>query len=257
MIGPAADEAPERPALSRLVAGEALAYAIQGALYPVTAALASRDGHAGPAVVLVHGHGASPGSLWPLGHALARAGYRRVTSFGYRARGRVEDHAAALGELVDAKVPRDVPVLVVGHSLGGIIARLWLQDLGGAERTRAFVSLSTPHRGLALARLARPVPLIRELTPDSALMKRLWAGADRLGSVSCLSVVSGRDHFIRAPGDAAFHPATLVTVDHVGHAGVLFSPAVHALVTAHLVAAAPPPGMAATAPGQSAQGADR
>ena len=251
-----ASEAASRPALPRFVAGEAVAYALQGALLPVGSALTTRDGGVGPAVILVHGHGASPGSLWPLGRSLRRAGYRRFAAFAYKARGRVEGHARDLARFVETEVPADAEVVIVGHSLGGLLARLWLQELGGADRARALVTLSTPHRGLGLARLARPVPLIRELTPDSELMKRLWAGTDRLAGVRCLSIVSDRDHFIRAPEDAAFHPAELVRVDHVGHAGVLFSPAVHALVARHLTAAAPPPGAAAE-PGQAAQGADR
>ena len=38
-------------------------------------------------------------------------------------------------------------VIVVAHSLGGLVARYWLGPLGGAGDCRALVTLGTPHRG--------------------------------------------------------------------------------------------------------------
>jgi len=241
-------------ALPRFALGELYAYALQGALYPVGERLTSHDGGAGPAVVFVHGHGASPGSFLPMRRTLARAGYRRFAAFGYPPSGTVAEQAERLGELVERTLPSHTEVAIVGHSLGGIIGRYWLQELGGAARARAFVSLSTPHRGLGLARLV-PVPLIRELVPGSDLMKRLWSGSDRLASVTCVSVVSARDHFVRDPEGAAFHPADLCVVDGAGHAGLLFSGEVHRLVVDRLTEALPPLGGVRTGTPEAAHGA--
>src|SRR3712207_6640980 len=63
-------------------------------------------------------------------------------------------------------------VHVVGHSLGGLIARYHVQRQGGAERVRSLVTLGTPHGGSVLAHLL-PTPMIRQLRPGSAVLQEL------------------------------------------------------------------------------------
>jgi pimeloyl-ACP methyl ester carboxylesterase len=38
-------------------------------------------------------------------------------------------------------------VIVVGHSMGGLIARYWMGKLGGWQMTDGLITLGTPHRG--------------------------------------------------------------------------------------------------------------
>jgi pimeloyl-ACP methyl ester carboxylesterase len=61
---------------------------------------------------------------------------------------------------------------VVGHSLGGLIARYYVQRLGGDERVHTCVTLGTPHQGTVAARLL-PWPLVKQVRPDSDLMAEL------------------------------------------------------------------------------------
>jgi triacylglycerol lipase len=61
---------------------------------------------------------------------------------------------------------------VVGHSLGGLIARYYIQRLGGHERVHTCVTLGTPHQGTIAARLL-PWPLVKQVRPDSDLMTEL------------------------------------------------------------------------------------
>jgi triacylglycerol lipase len=61
---------------------------------------------------------------------------------------------------------------VVGHSLGGLIARYYVQRLGGHERVHTCVTLGTPHQGTVAARLL-PWPLVKQVRPDSELMTEL------------------------------------------------------------------------------------
>src|SRR6187397_651848 len=67
--------------------------------------------------------------------------------------GRIEDLAvqvesAVAGLLENSAVPR---IDLVGFSMGALVARYWLQRLGGKERTRRFVSISGPHGGTLTA----------------------------------------------------------------------------------------------------------
>jgi pimeloyl-ACP methyl ester carboxylesterase len=48
--------------------------------------------------------------------------------------------------VLDSYVGR-AEVIVVAHSMGGLVARWWLDRLGGAERCRGLVTLGTPYRG--------------------------------------------------------------------------------------------------------------
>lgn len=218
--------------LLRFVAREIGSYALHGLLgarprRPLAAG-------PGPTVVFIHGHGGSGGGFAFLERALRRDGHRRFASWEYDARGTVDEVAGRLADWARGAI--DGEVHVVGHSLGGILARVWLQELGGRERARSLVTLSTPHHGLAAMPGARLLPLVRELGVGSPLLARLDASAAALDGLPCLSVVSVRDHFVRPWANAGFDGARLVPVQHAGHVGVLFSRRVHRLVAEHLAA---------------------
>ena len=64
-------------------------------------------------------------------------------------------------------------VHLVGHSLGGLIARYYVQRLGGDRRVDVLVTLGTPHAGIPAARLLSWLPLVAQLRPDSAAIAEL------------------------------------------------------------------------------------
>ena len=110
----------------------------------------------------------------------------------------------------------DVEVDLLGFSMGGIIGRVWLQQLGGARRTRRFVSVGSPQRGTltaqwipswlfaGLADMKRGSPLLRSLNADVQSLQGLdcvsyycrwdlmvvpgWQAHLPVGSVSSLPV---------------------------------------------------------------------
>jgi pimeloyl-ACP methyl ester carboxylesterase len=167
-----------------------------------------------------------------LERALRARGHRRTVAWDYRASGTIEAVAGRLARFARASL--DGELHVVAHSLGGIVARLWLQELGGRERARSLVTLSTPHRGLARIPGAGVLPLVREIVAGSALLERLERGAAALDGLPSLAIVSARDHFVRPWHQAGFAGARLVPVSSAGHVGVLFSPEVARLVGDHL-----------------------
>ncbi|WP_330332104.1 alpha/beta fold hydrolase [Streptomyces sp. NBC_00536] len=133
-----------------------------------------------PPVLLLHGFTDNRSVFVLLRRALAKGGRRRVETYNYSpftldlraAAHRLAAHVEELCERTGA--PR---VDLVGHSLGGLIARYYVQRLGGDTRVRTLVTLGTPHAGTRVAPGAGAHPVIRQIRPGSSVMAELAAPA--------------------------------------------------------------------------------
>ena len=80
-----------------------------------------------------------------------RSGSADVVVFPYDFRLGVQHAAQRLAAEIAARVDGGESgrrrVIVVAHSLGGLVARYWVGVLGGARVCRAIITLGTPHRG--------------------------------------------------------------------------------------------------------------
>jgi hypothetical protein len=83
--------------------------------------------------------------------------------------------ARALGQQVESVCADGAgrTAVVIGYSLGGLIARYYVQRLGGDAHVPLLITLATPHSGTATALLAPAHPLLRQLRPGSALLTEL------------------------------------------------------------------------------------
>ncbi|MFH8368552.1 lipase family alpha/beta hydrolase [Streptomyces sp. NPDC018031] len=83
--------------------------------------------------------------------------------------------AALLGDHVQEVCKRTGRrrVDLVGHSLGGLIARYYVQRLGGDARVHTLVTLGTPHGGTRAVPLLSAHPLVRQMRPDSPVIEAL------------------------------------------------------------------------------------
>lgn len=199
---------------------EMAAVARQGWLIPQLSRTLMHHGDARHLVVFVHGMFASSGVFRPMAFALAREGYApRQVHFDYKPMGNIERHAKRLVTVLEeARVPG--PVVVVAHSLGGLIVRHALQHLG--LRVDALVTMGTPHLGTSAAR-PWPWQLARELSPGSVAIESLVATAHRLQRTAVTSVVAENDLLVEAES-AALPGSRLVSIPHVGHHGMLYDP---------------------------------
>lgn len=126
-------------------------------------------------VVLVHGFVDNRSVFSVMRRGLHRRGFTQTCTWNYSplladvARG-AADLGAHIEEICE-QTGHD-RVHVVGHSLGGLIARYHVQRQGGDQRVESLVTLGTPHRGSVLAHVL-PTPLVRQLRPGSPVLREL------------------------------------------------------------------------------------
>ncbi|WP_189317279.1 esterase/lipase family protein [Streptomyces brasiliensis] len=92
--------------------------------------------------------------------------------------------ARALGEQVELASARSPgrALVLIGYSLGGLIARYYVQRLEGDTYVPLVITLATPHGGTATALLTPPHPLLRQLRPGSGLLTELAEPATGCGT---------------------------------------------------------------------------
>lgn len=111
---------------------------------------------AGTPIVLVHGWIDNRSIFTLLRRTLRRKGFGRVVTMNYSILTHDVPRAAArLARLVEDLCEETgyERVHVVGHSMGGLVARYYVQRLGGDARIHTLATLGTPHGGTFAARL--------------------------------------------------------------------------------------------------------
>jgi len=90
--------------------------------------------------------------------------------------------AEQLSDYVQQVIPAGQPFDLVGFSMGGIISRYFVQRLGGLERVRRLVTISSPHCGtwtaylrsnLGASQMCVQSPFLRDLNQDANCLEQL------------------------------------------------------------------------------------
>lgn len=205
----------------RVASMEALAYARQATLmhHDTTKPVVPRDVRDGEdVVVLLHGLFATAGVLRPLRRAIGRLPRVHTATFTYApgpdVAGLCDQLAALTGEL-----PASARLHLVGHSLGGVVARAYAHDRADA-RVVQTISLGAPFAGVPGAGMVA-LGAARDLDPQSALLRRIRIGAENLG-IPHLSILAGGDNVVRPPLMHALPGGDVVVLEELGHNTLLF-----------------------------------
>ncbi|WP_426562800.1 alpha/beta fold hydrolase [Angustibacter sp. McL0619] len=147
-----------------------------GHLPPVQRGLLIGDVEAaGTPILLVHGLVDNRSIFTLLRRGLLRRGFGRVHSINYSPLTTdIRTAARRLAEAVEQITGETgyERIHVVGHSLGGLIARYYVQRLDGDQRVHTLVTLGSPHAGTKAAYLL-PARLGRQLRPGSDVLAEL------------------------------------------------------------------------------------
>jgi pimeloyl-ACP methyl ester carboxylesterase len=176
-------------------------------------------------VVLLHGLFASAGVLRPLRERIERDAGAHTASFSYLPGPGVRALAARLDALVD-QIPKRVRVHLVGHSLGGLVARYYVQCTPHDDRVVQTISIASPFGGTEQARWL-PVGVGRDIAQGSPLLELIARTADRT-AIPHTAFVAGADTMVVPPESAAFAAADEVLVlEGLGHNAVLYDGDLH------------------------------
>ena len=224
-----------RPASYLGVVREMLLMSVHAATYPLGLLPApplnpdKLDPAARRPVLLLHGWVHNRSAFLLMQHGLRRAGFGPVHTFEYPSfAGDLDEMAHRVGPAVQrllATSGRDSCVLI-GHSMGGLIARQFVQELGGDRFVDTVVTLGTPHRGTysAYCGVGRPAEQCR---PGSDYLQRLERTATP-GATHWISYYSDLDFMVTPAVSAKLtHPAlgaTNVRIRDMGHLSMLLSP---------------------------------
>lgn len=190
-------------------------------------------------VVLVHGYVHNRSAFVALTRQLRRAGFRYIHGLNYNP---LRHDTPELAEMLSVEVDRvrdttgAEQVMLVGHSMGGIVARFYTQELAAPGTVNTVITLASPHRGTYASYLA-PGPASRDLRPGSRLIRQLQEGA-RPSNTRWLAYWSDLDPFVTPAVHAKLsHPAlnaTNIRLRDTGHLSLLMSREVTGDVVDHL-----------------------
>jgi triacylglycerol lipase len=198
-------------------------------------------------VLLVPGYGGATTSLSVLAKTLRTRGFdASVVTLPGDGTGDLAVQAQALERAAVAAILRSgkPSVDVVGYSAGGVVARLWVRDYGGATRARRVITLGSPQHGTEVATLAGSTigcpTACQELDPDSSLLQNLNAGDETPAGPQFVSIWSTADETVLPPDSARLDGAINLTLQAIcvgtttSHSGLPTDPLVAGLVVREL-----------------------
>ena len=194
-------------------------------------------------VILLHGYLMNRTNWLWLGAWLARRGIGPLYGLSYLTLVGAERGAEKLARLVEkvCRLESADRVDIVAHSLGGLVARHYIEELGGGRRVRRLLTIGTPHHGTAWARLAigsarhdlsvaRADARAGSAPPAGVLYTSIWSPCDNLVVPAESACITARSTSAPTGGveDLVF--------EGLGHLSLLVSPRVASAVATRLAA---------------------
>ncbi len=183
-------------------------------------------------VLLIHGFFCNR-QLWrPLAGWLAARGHVVAAVDLEPVLGSIDDYVPAIATAVERLLAKTgaPAVALVGHSMGGLVARAYLRRRGN-EHVAALVTLGTPHRGTVHARFGHGANA-RQMRTDSTWLKQLSAHEAARGAWPITTVIlSHHDNIVAPQADQTVpHATTTVALGGVGHLSLVYDRKVWALI---------------------------
>jgi pimeloyl-ACP methyl ester carboxylesterase len=187
-----------------------------------------------PAVLMIHGFVCNRGLWAPLARWLNQRGYWTSAISLEPVWGSIDAYLPMMHQAVNEALQEHDQVILIGHSMGGLVIRNFLRDCSEQQRARIaqVITLGTPHRGtvhasygfgLNAAQMRRDSPWLQELSR---------AEVERGGLGVPASIVLSHHDNIVAPQaiqyPQAVKPGDMTQFAGIGHLSLAFHPGVWA-----------------------------
>jgi len=193
-------------------------------------------------VLLIHGYGCNGGYWRPLREMLMREGISHDAVDLEPVTAGIDDYV----DTVEAAVQRLLAatgagrVVIVGHSMGGLVARAWLRQYGAAAEARVarVVTIGTPHFGTVLA----PFGIgqnAAQMRTDAAWLAQLDKD-DRGRRALFTSIWSWHDNIVAPQTSCRLPGAHNVALAGIGHVALGNDPQVLRTILAEVLTASAP-----------------
>jgi triacylglycerol esterase/lipase EstA (alpha/beta hydrolase family) len=190
-------------------------------------------------VLLLHGVGCNAGVWSGFRRHLAERGIGPVYALSYgpplasidffadQVAEKILDIAAATGA---------AQVVLVGHSMGGLVARAYLRKYGGAK-VRRLITIGTPHHGSMHAWLMAGASLA-QMRPNNAWLADLNGNVDSADGVPVASIWSWHDSMVTPQTSSRIDWGDNIVLTGIAHNALLDDPEVWAKAVAQIGLAA-------------------
>jgi triacylglycerol esterase/lipase EstA (alpha/beta hydrolase family) len=186
--------------------------------------LPTTESSARPPIILLHGLFQNRSCLFWLQYRLRAAGYQQVICINTPPWRDMETLTESLTKTVDElriklKVEK---VVLIGHSMGGMIARNYVQNRGGAAYTQGMITLGAPHHGSKLAPFALSA-MGKTLLPGSAFLRQ-FNSVTWPNETQAVSIYTRYDNVVLPAESGKMDGAQSIELDGMGHTSLLFHP---------------------------------
>jgi hypothetical protein len=177
-------------------------------------------------IILCHGYMHNKSAFLVMGHRLKQMGRTNVIAVNFGPFSQEVPHfAERLSEAVSLALVHTGcdRADLIGHSMGGLVVRYYVEKLGGAASVDTAVTIGAPHRGTKMAALGL-FKSSRQFRPDSPLITGFEESSSSGAGADMRAIWSDFDSVV-LPREAACLPEPYVNVriGGVGHVTMLFS----------------------------------
>jgi pimeloyl-ACP methyl ester carboxylesterase len=185
-------------------------------------------------VLLVHGLVCNSGAWWWMRRQLRRHGVGRTYTINLEPIfSDIDVSARQLAERVQQICAQtgEPKILIIAHSMGGLVSRACLHRYGGEQRIAGLLTVGSPHHGTMLARTLPIAENIRQMQPGNPWLNSLNQFEHGAAPIPITSVYSAHDNLVSPQASARLAHAENVRLRAVGHVSLLFSRELATLAT--------------------------
>jgi triacylglycerol lipase len=181
-----------------------------------------RHAHRNP-VLLVHGLTDTSHKMRGIAHHLRGLGLEvyDIDLTPNTGDAKLEVLAQQVADLVDRTFPPHQQIDLIGFSMGGLVSRYYIQQLGGIDRVKRLITISSPHRGTLAAYFSQR-PGCVQMRPDHEFMINLNRDLDCLARLDFTSLWTPFDLMILPPSSSQLGLGTEIMLPVVAHPLMVF-----------------------------------